>query len=187
MSAASPTAPPSAPSALSAPSPLPHRRHPLRDDRPCDDPRGTARATAAPTGPYSSICATAVPRNRSTSRYTSRAHTDSRRRPSSERASSYRVASAVSFRYRLGQTIPNPFSQSRVLTAHRQQKHPDRLAEQPQPRQHRDVAHDVRRVNALLACTKTQSVKGGVIMDRRGGSRALEEWRLQNWTTRRLL
>ena len=110
------TAPPSPPSARSAPYPLPHRRHRLRDDRP------TAHVALLPqslsNSPYSSIFATAVPRNLSTSRYTSRAHTDSRRRPSPERASSYPDASPLSLRYRW-QTIPNPFSQTRVLTAHR--------------------------------------------------------------------
>ena len=48
-SASSTTAPRWAPSALSAPSPLPHRRHRLRDDRPRADPRGTAHAKASPT------------------------------------------------------------------------------------------------------------------------------------------
>ena len=43
-SAASTTEPPWAPSALSAPSPLAHRRHRLRDDRLRADPHGTAHA-----------------------------------------------------------------------------------------------------------------------------------------------
>ena len=83
--------------------------------------RDLADRNSRSNSPYSSICATADPRNRSTSRYTSRAHTDSRRRPSPERASSYRVASPVSFRYRWARPspIPSPRPGCSRLTASR--------------------------------------------------------------------
>ena len=120
-SASSTIAPPSAPLARSAPSPLPHRRHRLRDDRPMCRPTWHCSPNSLSNSPYSSICATAVPRNLSTSRYTSRAHTDSRRRPSPERASSYLDASPLSLRYRCARPspIPSPRPGCSRLTANR--------------------------------------------------------------------
>ena len=125
---------------------------------------GTARATAAPTCPYSvqsdshrRPAEPIVP-----VRYTSRAHTDSRStpllpnaRPRIPRTMLLRSPSA----YRWARLHPQsllPIQGAHWLTASRN----TRIVSQNsrQPRQHRDVAHDVRRVNALLACTKTQSL-----------------------------
>ena len=83
----------------------------LRDDRPCDDPRGTARATAAPTA------RTVHLRHRRPAepiRYTSRALTDSRRTPLF-RTRVLVSGASVSFRYRWARPSPIP-SPNRVLT-----------------------------------------------------------------------